>query len=401
VGLDFGGLITAVRELAPTQISVSTAKGAINRAYQSLLRSRPGGGVWFALQRTMTFATIADKTGGTISLQQNSPNVFGVGTAFDATDVGKHLAVGSRQLLRIKFAISPTQLELFQTWGELPVNNTPYRIQQLRYAMPPDGERIIRLVGPTWPVIRRAGGLVDTYDPARQMRGEPLVFYEVEVRPTQSIFETHPLVYIGQQPVTQGATTVTVDITALNVGTSGYRVFVTPSWATNAPVRTGRTTAMFQVDFGVPAPVGGVMDWQVVIPGALASQINIGPTMEFEMWPLDEGNKTFRLDYKIRVDDLVADADPPLLAGEAVMWAASAEQCFKLYGRTGDQTWLAQAQNYQGILKTVMDSVLREDRRIRGSLPIVLDRDDYNPTWDQAWIANMRLVNSLAQPSLA
>lgn len=400
MSLDYAGLTQAVRDLSPTQISVSMAQAAVNRAYQSILRARPGGGAWFGQQSIVTFPTVPDNTAGTVTLTFGSTTVVGVSTTFASTDVGKYLAVGARQPIRIAEVTDATHLTLAQAWGEPTLADAPTKIVTLRYTLPSDADRVVRLVGPTWPCVRRNPGLIDAYDPIRQMRGEPLVYCETELRAALSATVMNPTIITGQKQVNAGLNRVFVFFES-DVGTSGYRVFVSPSWNTSYLVHGGRTSTFFRVDFGVPAPAGGLIDWEIIIPGTSAGATSLQTALEIELWPVPDAAMTYTLTYRKRVDDLAADADTPIIAAEAVLWAAQAEQCRKLHGRTGDQTWLAQAAVYQGEADKVLDSMLREDRRMRGSHPVVLDVDDAVPVWDTAWIGAMRILNTLSLPSLA
>ncbi len=398
MALDYAGLTQQIINLSPTQIGTATAQAAVNTAYQALLRGRPGGGTWFGLQKSTTLSTVTDKAGGTIALTFGSQTVTGTGTAFASADIGRYLVVGARQPLRISDVSDATHLTLQQAWSEDSIASTVYALVTLRYSLPSDADRVLRLVGVTWPVVRRNLALIDAYDPIRAARGEPLVFCETELLLAQSSTITGASITSGTQAVTGGASTVTV--TFSSVGTSGYQVFVTPSWNTSYDIESGRTATSFTVDFGVPAPVGGSIDWQVVVPGT-PSASSLATGLEIELWPVPNQQMTMMLQYRKRVDDLANDSDAPVLAAELVLQAAKAEACQSLANRTGEQSWIAQAQVYTANMNRILDAVVREDRRLRGSHPVVMDVDDAVPVWDQAWIATMRQLNTLSLPGLA
>jgi hypothetical protein len=386
--LDFAGLKAAVLDLSPTQINATAAGKAVNAAYQSLLRSRPNGGVWFGLKTSSLITTLPDRTGGTVTLTRGSAVVVGVGTAFDAAvDPLRFLKIGGRVPLRILSVQSPTQLTLAQTWGEATLAATVYSIMTLRYELPPDADRITRLVGSQWPVKRMTFEQIDNYDPERSVRGVPLVFQEMELLSSQTAALATANVLSGQVVVPQGATTVTV---SLDAGTSGYSVSGSPSWNTSWDTRVGRTSIAFTIDFAIPAPAGAVFDWVAVVPGAVAGLSVVQTVTEIELWPVPSAYATFTLEYRKRVDDLVADTDVPIIAPEVVRWGACSEMCTKLYTRTGDETWSTQADKYSALVDKMLKPVLLEDRRMRGSLKGVLDSEDVGPQdsmagWLQAW----------------
>lgn len=393
--LDFAGLKSAIRDISPTQINDGTAGKAVNATYQSLLRARPNGGVWFGLKTSSLITVLPDRTGGTVMLTQGSAIVVGVGTAFDAVaDPLRFLKIGARVPLRIVSVQSATQLTLAQAWGEATNAATPYSIMTLRYQLPVDADRITRLVGPMWPLKRMTFDQIDQWDPQRQVRGVPMVYQEMELLSSQSAALATSSVLSGQVSVPQGSTTVTI---ALAAGTSGYSVSGAPSWNTSWDVRTGRTSVAFIVDFGVPAPAGAVFDWVAVVPGAVAGLSVIETVIEFELWPVPNAYTTLSLEYRKRVDDLVADSDVPVLAPEVVRWAASAEVCMKLYTRTGDPVWQTQAETYSALAEKMLKPVLLEDRKLRGSLRVVLDSDDVgaNQAADVGWLQSWRMYGAL------
>lgn len=177
MSLQFSDLYQAVLDISPTQITTAQAKSAVNRAYLSIARLRR----WFGLNTEDSFVTSPDKTNGTITLTQNSSAVVGVNTTFAATDIGRYLRVGSRVLLRIGNVTDATHLTLVKAWGESSISSTAYAIVTLRYTLPSTVERIIRIRGPQWFLVRRNLTLIDAYDPLRLMRNVPLIYTEVEI----------------------------------------------------------------------------------------------------------------------------------------------------------------------------------------------------------------------------
>lgn len=315
-GQTFSDIYTAAQNVSPSQITAARAKTLSNQAYQYVLRMRE----WFGFRKYTTFATVPDKSAGTITLTINSQTVTGVGTAFAASDVGRYLSIGTgaptptggqRNPIRISAVANATSLTLEQAWGESTLAAIGYLIYSLRYVLPSDAEKIIQLRGPIWPLSRRSPALVDSIDPSRRTRGNGLLFYEAERR------------------------------------SDGTR--------------------------------------------------------EYEMWPIpqDASGVTYTLVYKLFVPNMVADADTPVLAAEAVMRRAQAEVCRELFNRTGEQTFLTAASAYDADFDKIMDPIIREDRRLRGPHPVALDSDTAVDPNTAGFREMMRMFNSLSLTNIA
>lgn len=187
--MQFAELQHAILDLSPVQIDADLAGRLVNRAYQDVAALHP----WFGLKAHTWLTSVAPKRNGTVTLTRGSATVVGSGTSFAATDVGRYLKVGDRHPLRIASVASPTTLTLEVAWGEASLANTPYEIVSLRYPLPADADRILRIQGPTWFLVRRSQSLIDAYDPTRKLRGVPLVFAETEqvgvANPNPSVVE--------------------------------------------------------------------------------------------------------------------------------------------------------------------------------------------------------------------
>ena len=83
------------------------------------------------------------------------------------------------------------------------------------------------------------------------------------------------------------------------------------------------------------------------------------------------------------------------------MWRASKEMSKKLYSRTGDQSWNATAVGYDEDYKDTLDAMIREDRRQRGSHPIVFDAEDASPIYDPGFLAFQRAWVALGLGAIA
>jgi hypothetical protein len=347
------------------------------------------------LKTSSLITTLPDRTGGTVTLTQGSAVVIGVGTAFDpAIDPLRFLKVGATVPLRIASVESATQCTLAHAWGEATVSTTPYAIMTLRYQLPTDADRILRLVGPQWPVKRMAFGQIDTYDPQRTVRGSPLAFQEMELLSAQSVSLAGSNVLAGTVVVPPGATTVTVTLSA---GTSGYEVSGSTTWNTAWNVRAGsKTSVSFIVDFGVPAPVGATFDWVAVVPGSVSGLSVVSTVTEIELWPVPSAYGTLSLEYRKRVDDLVSDSDVPVLAPEVVRWGACADMSDRLFTRTGDAVWAQMSDKFTARMTQMLQPVLKEDRVMRGALRGVLDSEDAGPQdGNIAWLQGWRMYGAL------
>lgn len=396
MALDFAGLKQAVRDLSPTQINATTAGKAVNAAYQSLLRSRPNGGVWFGLKTSTLMTMLPDRTGGTVSLVQGDALVVGVGTAFNPTvDPSRYLKIGALVPLRIDSVQSATQLTLAQPWGEASLPSSTYNIMSPRYVLPTDADRVIRLVGPQWPLRRMTFDNIDIVDPGRNVRGEPLIYQERQLISANSVALAQASTLSGTVSVQEGASTVTVIFPA-SPGTSGYQVSGAPSWNTAWDVRSGgKTSVSFILDFGIPAPAAASFDWIVVVPSAAAGVGVVATVTEIEVWPIPSAYSTLSLEYRTRVPDLVADSDVPVLAPEVVRWAACADVCGKMYTRSGNEQWNTQAAQYGQLSREMLGPVVKEDRKMRGALRGVLDSDDASPLGDADWMGGWRMYGAL------
>lgn len=287
--LTFAEIYGSVQNLSPNQISATVAKARANEAYRDILRLR----AWLGLQVTDTFYNPLDKNTGTISLTEGSAAVVGIDTSLDSGDVGRYLEVGQRVPIRIASVTDSLNFTLEQSWGEPNLSTSPYIIKTLRYNLPTDAERIIRITGPDWPLVRRSPALIDYFDPKRIWRGDPMVFCEIEIT------------------------------------TSGAK--------------------------------------------------------EIEIWPIPSEATTYARQYRKVAAPLVNDNDLPLIDGEAIRAKARAMQCEIMLARTGDPIWDKLADRYGNQEKELLDAMIREDRRQRGSHPGLLDNEMPDPAWVRAW----------------
>jgi hypothetical protein len=196
-----------VTRLSPTQFDTATANAIVNDAYLQVARRRP----WKFLEKQIPLFTSTIYATGTVSLTAGSATVTGSGTTFTAAMVGKYLQVGSRQPIRVTAYTSATSITIAANWGEANVSGAAYSIIQLRFALPSDADRVVRLVGPLWELQRKDLTLIDAIDPYRSMTGPPLVFCEVanygpgskeiEIWPIPNTADTYTLTYRVQVPV--------------------------------------------------------------------------------------------------------------------------------------------------------------------------------------------------------
>lgn len=178
--MSFQDMQNAVLALSPNQLTTASAdpgnvKFIINNAYGQLLRFRP----WVETLRQIVVTSLAPVTAGTASVANTSFSVVGVGTTWTSAMVGRYFRLGQRAQIRISSVNSATNLTLSQDWEDVDLTDQKYEINQLRFPLPLDAERVLRIAGPQWFLNRQNAMLVDIQDPIRILHGTPLVYTEI------------------------------------------------------------------------------------------------------------------------------------------------------------------------------------------------------------------------------
>lgn len=209
--MPFADMRATVFALSPTQLDdTSAAPGnvasIINDAYQQFLRYRP----WLEKTRYTPIISPAVFTAGTVSVTQGAAIVTGVGTGWTSALVGRYFKIGQRAWYRIVAFTSGTSISLEKAWEDTSLSAQKYEIAGLRFLLPSDAERVIRLNGKNWPVFGQTPWLVDFNDPLRIIHGSPIVYNEstivfggireIEWWPVPSVSETFMLVYLAKIP---------------------------------------------------------------------------------------------------------------------------------------------------------------------------------------------------------
>jgi hypothetical protein len=278
-------------------LDTAHADRVIGDAYQQILRNRP----WVVALKTTQLWVNAPYTTGTVTATNGSAIIAGSGTTFTAAMVGRYLSVGDTVPQRIITFTGPTSITIDTAWSGATVSNQNYAIVHMRLALPTDAERVERLSGPTWNLVRRSLAFINEYDPRRRVRADPLVFAETE--------------------------------------------------------RRGSPTA-----YAAP---------------------------EIELWPVPSQEKMYRAVYRAAIPSPTADGDSFILNEDMVLHNALAHALMLLYTRTRQSALLEAAKAHDGIYREILQSETRQDQRMRGPMPAVLDSDDsLNPVYPEnlsAW----------------
>lgn len=135
-------------------------------------------------------------------------------------------------------------------------------------------------------------------------------------------------------------------------------------------------------------------------PAIYSEAERVSDLLEVELWPVSSGDETFYLQYRMAVANMTG-TQQPVIAPEAIMALGQYEMAMTLFHRTGDQTFLAAAQEAKKEYAEVLDGLIREDRRQRGPQPVALDADDAVNVNDPSTIAFFRRFNTLGLSQLA
>lgn len=178
--MSFIDMQNAVLALSPNQLTTGSAdpgnvKFVVNNAYSQLLRYRP----WVETLRQRVVTSQAPVTAGTVTVGNGLTLVTGAATAWTSALVGRYLRIGQRAQIRIESVASATSLTLSQNWDDISLSAQKYEINQIRFALPLDAERVLRIVGPQWFLNRQNAWLIDIQDPIRILHGPPLVYTEI------------------------------------------------------------------------------------------------------------------------------------------------------------------------------------------------------------------------------
>jgi hypothetical protein len=150
----------------------------VNNAYSMALRAYD----WYNMKQDGTFTVPDSYTTGTITLTQGSPTVIGIGTAWDASMVGRQLYPNSQAPVFTIIAVGgPTSLTIDAPWTGATVGLQPYEITLSYIEMPADFESFDSVYDPVLKYRLRTNwtqAQLDIGDAARVLSvgGTPWIF---------------------------------------------------------------------------------------------------------------------------------------------------------------------------------------------------------------------------------
>lgn len=98
--------------------------------------------------------------------------------------------------------------------------------------------------------------------------------------------------------------------------------------------------------------------------------------IEIELWPVPSQEKLYRVVYRATVPSPTLDTDVFILNEDLVLHNALAHALMLLYTRTRQSALLEASKAHDGLYREILLSETRQDQRMRGPLPAVLDSDD-------------------------
>lgn len=189
---DFIQMVRSLRLFVP-QLSLSLAEQFIRDRYRRLLERRP----WSALRGEGEFLFDAAKTDGRVTFVRGTPTITGVGTTFDADDVGRQFKAGSGSPVYTITAVDVGGqiLTLDANIGVVTTANASYQIFD-GYVTPPDD--FMYFLVATDPIqgynIRHwvTQDDLNAWDPMRTFFGQPYVLADRMMISNQPQYEAWP-----------------------------------------------------------------------------------------------------------------------------------------------------------------------------------------------------------------
>jgi hypothetical protein len=97
---------------------------------------------------------------------------------------------------------------------------------------------------------------------------------------------------------------------------------------------------------------------------------------EIELWPAPSQERLYRAVYRATVPSPTLDTDVFLLNEDMVLHNALAHALMLLYTRTRQSALLEASKAHDSLYREILLSETRQDQRMRGSMPGVMDSDD-------------------------
>lgn len=96
---------------------------------------------------------------------------------------------------------------------------------------------------------------------------------------------------------------------------------------------------------------------------------------EIELWPVPSQDKLYRLTYRAAIPSPTVDAEEFILNEDLVLHKALAMSLGLMHTRTHQQSLLTAAQAHLAAYQEILTEEIRQDRRMRGPLSVVLDAE--------------------------
>jgi len=113
---------------------------------------------------------------------------------------------------------------------------------------------------------------------------------------------------------------------------------------------------------------------------------------QIEFWPVPSSAQTIRMEY-LKTNTLVSASDTPLYRSDVLVWKAGESSCFFLFGKTGDQAWLALADRYHARYTEAMQGAREDDLGKYSAPQYIKDKaftfgrgDDFYLSHDPMWL---------------
>lgn len=105
---------------------------------------------------------------------------------------------------------------------------------------------------------------------------------------------------------------------------------------------------------------------------------------EIELWPVPSQDKLLRLMYRAALPSPTLDAEKFILNEDMILHKALAMSLELMHTRTHQPSLLAAAQAHLAAYQEILTEEIRQDKQMRGSLPVVLDAEDSVSPMDPA-----------------
>lgn len=145
---------------------------------------------WHWLENREIIQTNLQKTAGTVSINNGSTSVTGVGTAFAATDVNSYIQFqNSTNWYVISAFSSATSITLEEPYTETTISGGTYKVNQVYYDFSTSVDRVldIRQSSSPYKLTNMGYRTLDIYEPDMQTMGPPTAYYLFRQDPSVAV----------------------------------------------------------------------------------------------------------------------------------------------------------------------------------------------------------------------